>query len=252
MDILTLEHVTVNYQTAARELCAISDVSFSVAEGEFLTLIGPSGCGKSTLLSAIAGLTSIDGGSITINAPESAAAKVGYMLQSDCLFPWRTIGENVYLGLEIKGILTEENIEYANRLLKSYGLWEFRNSYPRELSGGMRQRAALIRTIAIRPSILLLDEALSALDYQTRLRVSEDLFRIIKTEGITAILVTHDISEAVSMSDRVVVLTRRPASVKNIYDIAFEGGRGSPLICREKKEFGIYFNQIWRDIDEHI
>ena len=256
MAILTLDQVAIHYQTATRELDAISNVSFSVNEGEFLTIIGPSGCGKSTLLSAIAGLTAIDNGCISINnegnTEGTAKTTVGYMLQQDCLFPWRTIKQNVYLGLEIKGMLTQENKDYADHLLQSYGLAEFKDSYPKELSGGMRQRVALIRTMAIKPSILLLDEALSALDYQTRLHVSEDLYHIIKSEGMTAILVTHDITEAISMSDRVVVLTKRPAMVKKIYTIDFKDGRGSPLICREKPEFGQYFNAIWRDIDAQL
>lgn len=177
---------------------------------------------------------------------------IGYMLQKDSLFPWRTIRRNVLLGAEIKGGGLRAAEEYADSLLKTYGLWEFRDCFPGQLSGGMRQRAALIRTLAVRPQLLLLDEAFSALDYQTRLAVADDIYSIIRREGKTAMMVTHDISEAVSLSDRVIVLTKRPAVIKSIYDIRFAAGRRSPLQCREEPEFRGYFNQIWRDIDVHV
>lgn len=172
------------------------------------------------------------------------------MLQKDNLLEWRTIYNNVLLGLEIQKNVTTENKEYVEELLKKYGLYEFKDKYPKQLSGGMRQRVALIRTLAIRPNILLLDEAFSALDYQTRLMVTEDIYKILKNEGITAVMVTHDISEAISMSDRVVVLTHRPATVKNIHDIDFEMENRTPLNCREKPKFSKYFNLMWKELEE--
>lgn len=193
-------------------------------------------------MSIIAGLESKTSGEIYI------AGKIGYMLQKDNLLEWRTIYNNVLLGLEIQKNITTKNKEYAEELLKKYGLYEFKDKYPTQLSGGMRQRVALIRTLAIRPNILLLDEAFSALDYQTRLMVTEDIYKILKNEKITALMVTHDISEAISMSDRVVVLTHRPATVKNIHDIDFEMENRTPLNCREKPKFSKYFNLMWKEL----
>ena len=247
-EIIGFSHLSLTYQTAEGETPALSDVSFSVREGEFVSLIGPSGCGKSTLLSLAAGLIEPTGG--CVSAP--ARREIGYMLQRDCLFDWLTIRKNVLLGPEIRRERTRGAAEYADRLLRTYGLWEFRDRYPPQLSGGMRQRAALIRTLAVRPSLLLLDEAFSALDYQTRLAVADDIAAIIRREGKTALMVTHDIGEAVSMSDRVIVLTHRPGTVKAIYPIRWALGRGSPLENREQEEFRGYFNRIWRDIDVHV
>ena len=173
------------------------------------------------------------------------------MLQKDNLLEWRTIYKNVLFGLEIQKALTEENKKYVIELLKKYGLYEFRNKYPTQLSGGMRQRVALIRTLAIRPNILLLDEAFSALDYQTRLMVTEDIYQILKNENITAIMVTHDISEAISMSDRVIVLSQRPATVKSIYDIKFDIENRTPLSCRESPKFSKYFNLMWKELEKY-
>ncbi|MBC8576346.1 ABC transporter ATP-binding protein [Yanshouia hominis] len=246
--MVQVSNLALTYQSAEGEIEAIRDLSFSVADGEFVSVIGPSGCGKSTLLSIIAGLLSPTAGEIRLAGDGS----IGYMLQKDSLFPWRTIRRNVLLGAEIKGGGLRAAEEYADSLLKTYGLWEFRDCFPGQLSGGMRQRAALIRTLAVRPQLLLLDEAFSALDYQTRLAVADDIYSIIRREGKTAMMVTHDISEAVSLSDRVIVLTKRPAVIKSIYDIRFAAGRKSPLQCREEPEFREYFNQIWRDIDVHV
>ena len=173
------------------------------------------------------------------------------MLQKDNLLEWRTIYKNVLLGLEIQKSNTEENKKYVLNLLKKYGLYEFKDKYPMQLSGGMRQRVALIRTLAIRPKILLLDEAFSALDAQTRLMVTEDIYKILKQENITALMVTHDISEAISMSDRVVVLSQRPATVKNIYTIDFEIPNRTPLNCRESPKFSDYFNTMWKELEEY-
>lgn len=246
--MVQVSNLALTYQSAEGEIEAIRDLSFSVADGEFVSVIWPSGCGKSTLLSIIAGLLSPTAGEIRLAGDGS----IGYMLQKDSLFPWRTIRRNVLLGAEIKGGGLRAAEKYADSLLKTYGLWEFRDCFPGQLSGGMRQRAALIRTLAVRPQLLLLDEAFSALDYQTRLAVADDIYSIIRREGKTAMMVTHDISEAVSLSDRVIVLTKRPAVIKSIYDIRFAAGRKSPLQCREEPEFRGYFNQIWRDIDVHV
>lgn len=172
------------------------------------------------------------------------------MLQKDNLLEWRTIYNNVLLGLEIQKNINKDNRKYVEELLKKYGLYEFKDKYPKQLSGGMRQRVALIRTLAIRPKILLLDEAFSALDYQTRLMVTEDIYKILKNEGITALMVTHDISEAISMSDRVIVLSHRPATVKRIYDIDFEMENRTPLSCRENPKFSQYFNSMWKALEE--
>ena len=241
--VLKVENINKTYQAKNGEIIALKNVSFDVKEGEFVSIIGPSGCGKSTLLSIIAKLEKETSGDIYINQ------KTGYMLQKDNLLEWRTIIRNTFLGLEIQKDKTKENKEYAISLLKKYGLYEFKDKYPNQLSGGMRQRAALIRTLAIKPKILLLDEAFSALDYQTRLMVTNDIYKILKEEKITVIIVTHDISEAISMSDRIVVLTHRPATVKNIYDIDFEIESRTPLNCRESPKFSKYFNMLWKELE---
>ena len=242
--ILEVKNISKTYQAENGEIEALRNISFDVKEGEYISIIGPSGCGKSTLLSIISGLESKTSGEIYING------KIGYMLQKDNLLEWRTIYKNVLLGLEIQKTDTLENRKYVEELLKKYGLYEFKDKYPTQLSGGMRQRVALIRTLAIRPSILLLDEAFSALDYQTRLMVTEDIYKILKNENITALMVTHDISEAISMSDRVIVLSHRPATVKKIYDIDFEIENRTPLNCREKPKFSKYFNLMWKELEE--
>ena len=247
--ILEIKDLGLIYQTKDKELEAIKNISFSVNSGEFIGIVGPSGCGKSTLLSLIAGLIKPSKGEIILS---EGAHSTGYMLQKDYLFPWRTIWENVLLGLEIKKAKTKENIEKVVRLLKTYGLYEFRNAYPDELSGGMRQRSALIRTLATDPDILLLDEAFSALDYQTRLAVADDIYSIIKKENKTVLMVTHDISECVSLADRVIVLSTRPAVIKSEYKIDFGNEVLTPLQKRDRPEFSQYFNKIWGDIDIHV
>lgn len=254
--IVELEGLGMSYQAPNGEINALENISLAVRRGEFISIVGPSGCGKSTLLSLISGLLTPTSGIITVNGKRvtGPAAEVGYMLQKDHLFDWRTIQQNVMLGLEIRRQLTPENQQYALQLLRTYGLYDFRHKYPDQLSGGMRQRAALIRTLATRPEILLLDEAFSALDYQTRLAVTEDIYSIIKQENKTAILVTHDIAESISMADRVVVLTRRPGTIKNIHDIQLTCSEScrTPLCSREAPEFRHYFNQIWKELDVHV
>lgn len=244
-EVLKLKKVSKRYQAKNGEVEALSNINFSVKEGEFVSIIGPSGCGKSTLLSIIAGLEPKTEGDIQIDG------NTGYMLQKDSLLEWRSIYDNVLFGLEIGHKRTKENEAYVIELLKKYGLYEFKDKYPTQLSGGMRQRAALIRTLAIKPNILLLDEAFSALDYQTRIMVTNDIFQILKNENITAVIVTHDISEAISMSDRVVVLTKRPATVKNIHHIEFEMDNRNPINCRESPKFSKYFDAIWKELDVH-
>lgn len=240
--IMEVKNICKTYQSQNGEIEALKNISFDICEGEYISIIGPSGCGKSTLLSIISGLENKTSGEIYIDG------KIGYMLQKDNLLEWRTIYKNVLLGLEIQKENTPENRAYVKELLKKYGLYEFKDKYPTQLSGGMRQRVALIRTLAIRPKILLLDEAFSALDYQTRLMVTEDVYKILKAENITALMVTHDISEAISMSDRVIVLSHRPATVRKIYTVDFEMENRTPLNCRENPKFSKYFNLMWKEL----
>lgn len=244
----------MKYHSLNGEITALERVDFTVKKGEFVCIVGPSGCGKSTLLSIIDGLLFPTSGQVLIEgAPVTGtSSKVGYMLQKDYLFEWRTIMENVLLGLEIRKALTPQSREYVKQLLKTYGLYDFKDKYPQQLSGGMRQRAALIRTLAIQPEILLLDEAFSALDYQTRLLVTEDIYGIIKQENKTALMVTHDIAESISMADRVIVLSQRPAVVKSIYDIHLTCEKRTPISSRNAAEFKLYFNQIWKELNAHV
>ena len=221
MNLLEIQDVTESYQAENGEIFALDRISFSMEKGEFLSIVGPSGCGKSTLLSIIAGLLPPSSGKILLDGREVSGVdpRIGYMLQKDNLLEWRTIWKNVLLGLELRRQVDEESLARAEGLLKSYGLWEFREKYPSQLSGGMRQRAALIRTLATSPKVLLLDEAFSALDYQTRLEVTDDVYRILRREKITTLMVTHDIPESISMGDRVLILTGRPARVKELLPI---------------------------------
>lgn len=251
--ILEVKNVSKKYQNKDNEILALENVNFQINQGEFTSIIGPSGCGKSTLLSIIAGLENKSSGEIYIenNKVDGISSEVGYMLQKDCLLEWRNILSNTLFGLEIKGKKSEENIEYAKNLLKKYHLYEFINKFPSELSGGMRQRVSLIRTLAVKPKLLLLDEAFSALDYQTRLMVTNDIYSILRKEGITALIVTHDISEAISMSDKILVLSKRPGSVKSIHKIDFGISQRTPLNCRENPKFSEYFNILWKELGAH-
>jgi len=251
MDMLCVKNAGFRYQAENGEVQAFRDITFSVPRGQFLSIVGPSGCGKSTLLSLIAGLLPRSNGTILIDGKETSGVSphIGYMLQRDNLLEWRTIWDNVVFGLEIRGTLFEQTIKRAEDLLHTYGLYEFRNKYPRQLSGGMRQRVALIRTLAAGPDILLLDEAFSALDFQTRLTVTDDVYRILKAEKVTMLMVTHDIPEAVAMGDAVLILSARPACVKEIYPIVFDEDR-SPLSCRSDARFSQYFSHIWKELRE--
>lgn len=248
--ILEVKDISKKYQNKEGEIIALQGINFKVNKGEFVSIIGPSGCGKSTLLSIIAGLEEKTTGEIYIEGEkvEGISPKIGYMLQRDCLLEWRNILSNTMFGLEVKGKKNKESREYVESLLKKYNLYEFKDKYPSELSGGMRQRVALIRTLAVKPKIMLLDEAFSALDYQTRIMVTNDIYSILRKEGITAIIVTHDISEAISMSDRVLVLSKRPGRIKDICKIDFETENRTPLTTRESQKFSKYFNTLWKEL----
>lgn len=251
MDTLCVRNASFKYQAKNGEVAAFSDITFSVPQGQFVSIVGPSGCGKSTLLSLIAGLLPKSSGEIYINGELSKGVSphIGYMLQRDNLLEWRTIWHNILLGLEIQGNLGEQTKEHAAKLLETYGLSDFRNKYPHQLSGGMRQRVALIRTLAANPNILLLDEAFSALDFQTRLSVTDDVYRILKAENVTTLMVTHDIPEAISMGDSVLILSKRPAHIKEILPIRFDDHR-TPLSCRSDPRFSEYFSHIWKELRE--
>lgn len=246
-NILRIDKLHKNYHSKDGMVVAIEDISLDIKEGEYVAIVGPSGCGKSTLLNIIGGIDTRSGGEIEM----SDNVKIGYMLQNDCLFPWLNIIDNCLLGLKIEGSFNKDNTKYVEELLDTYGLGEFKYKYPSSLSGGMRQRVALIRTLALKPDILLLDEPFSALDYQTRLAVSDDVYNIIKDTGKTVIMITHDIAEAISMADRVVVLTNRPAKVKKIYDIEMSD-KSNPINNRKCHEFSMYYDMIWKEIDYHV
>ncbi len=242
-EILRFDDVGLTYHTRRGETRAAEHLSFSVREGEFVAIIGPSGCGKTTLLSLAAGLLSPSEGKV-----ENAGVSFGYMLQKDELFAWRTVEKNLFLPLEIKKMDTAEARKRVRSLAEKYGLADFLQNYPAQLSGGMRQRAALIRTLATDPDVLLLDEPFSALDYQTRLNVCRDVAGIIRREGKTALLITHDISEAISLADRVLVLSARPAKVVAAHEMDF-GEENDPLIRREKKNFSGWFELLWKELN---
>ncbi len=247
MDILKVKNLKKNYHTKNNEILAVDNFSLNLKKGEFVAIVGPSGCGKSTILSILCGLDKPSSGTIQTDKN----LKFGYMLQGDNLFDWRTIYKNCLLGLELENKLTKENIEYVNKLLDTYGLKDFKKAYPNNLSGGMRQRVSLIRTLATKPDILFLDEPFSALDYQTRLAVSDDVYQIIKKEKKSAIMVTHDLSEAISMADRVIVMSPRPSKIKSIYEIKLTN-KSTPIQNRKAKEFANYYEKIWKDIDYHV
>ena len=236
-----------NYHTKDNEINAINNLSMEVYQNEIVAIVGPSGCGKSSLLGILANIEDKTSGNII----KKDDYKIGYMLQTDSLFPWLTVLENTLIGLETINEKTKENIDKTITLLKKYGLFEFKDSYPNNLSGGMKQRVALIRTLAINPNLILLDEPFSALDYQTRLALSNDMYNIIKNENKTAILITHDIGEAVSLADRVIVLTKRPCKVKSIYEIKLDN-KTNPIDNRKDSRFNYYYDLIWRDLDVHI
>lgn len=247
--IIEARNISLIYHSPKFETLAIDNINFDVFRGEFVSIVGPSGCGKTTILSIIAGLLKLSSGSIIVGGfpPSPKKQKSGYMFQKDNLLGWRSIEKNVLLGLEIQHKNTKENKAKALELLDKYGLKDFRKKRPDQLSGGMRQRVALIRTLALNPDILLLDEPFSALDYQTRLNVCDDVAKIIKQEKKTAVLVTHDLQEAISMSNRIIVLTSRPAKIKKIYTLNFDANL-TPFEKRQTKQAEILFNELWREI----
>lgn len=250
--LVRVDGVNMNYHTPAGETPALENISFSVMPGEFVAIVGPSGCGKSTILSLIAGLISPSSGEIYICGQPvggKTSPLVGYMLQHDHLFPWCSVWDNVLLGLKIQHSRTPQKEERLRSLLEQYGLADFIHSNPKHLSGGMRQRVALIRTLALEPELLLLDEPFSALDYQTRINVSDDIAGIIRKQGKTAILVTHDISEAISLADRVIILSRRPGSIKKMLDISLSSQSDRVIDKRQAPEFSKYFNEIWKELN---
>lgn len=249
-NLLELKNIELIYHSPKSETHAIKNLNFTVSNGEFISIVGPSGSGKTTLLSMIAGILKPTFGEIIISGEKvsSVTDQVGYMFQRDNLFEWINIWKNVTLGLKFKKRNTNENREYAKKLLKKYGLNDFINHYPSELSGGMRQRVALIRTLTLRPKLLLLDEPFSALDYQTRLSVQNDVHSIIKNENKTAILVTHDIGEAIALSNRIIILSSRPGSVKEIINLNFDPSL-TPFERRNNNQFNTYFKEIWDQLD---
>ena len=242
--LLEIRDLKKSYNTKEGEIEAIRDFNLNINEGEIISLVGPSGCGKSTVLSIISELDNNYEGSII----KKDDLKIAYMLQSDSLLPWLNIFENCILGLKIKKELNNENIDYVNELLKFYNLYEFKNNYPKSLSGGMKQRVALIRTLALKPDLLLLDEPFCALDEQSRLIISNDVYKIIKKEKKTVILVTHNIEEAILFSDKVIILSKRPAKIKNIIDIKTEKNENF-YEKRKDQNFYKYFDLIWKDLD---
>lgn len=251
MSKVELNKVYMNYHTLTGETPALSDISLKVETGEFISIVGPSGCGKSTLLNIVAGLIKPSEGQVMVDGENITgySTKLGYMFQRDHLFEWLSLWENIILGLKIQKKLNSDSKQKIETLLKNYNLWDFKSHRPSELSGGMRQRAALIRTLALDPEVLLLDEPFSALDFQTRLTVSDEIYKIIKREGKTVIMVTHDISEAISTSSRIIVLSRRPAKIKKIEEVNFSSEYDSPLKRREAPDFRFYFNNIWKELD---
>ncbi len=250
--LLSCQNLTLSFHEKGKETAVLDHISFDVSKGEFLAIVGPSGCGKSTILNLICGLLKPEQGQILFDGQplRDSHHHIGYMLQKDHLFEWRTIWKNILLGPQINHSLTPERMAYGERLLSDYGLSEFKHAKPSQLSGGMRQRAALIRTLIMEPSILLLDEPFSALDSQTRLRVSEDIGSIIRKESITAILVTHDISEAISLADRIIILSARPATITQNIPIELSCEPRTVMTSRSAPEFRNYFNMIWKELNQ--
>ena len=244
-----LDNVSLSYHEPLRETKAVEGLSLFVKRGEFLSVVGPSGCGKTSVLKLISGLCAPSRGSVTVlgGSPEKARGRIGYMLQRDELLEWRTIEKNALLGLEVKGLLNEDTRRRTRGMLSRYGLGDFMEHYPHELSGGMRQKAALVRTLAFEPELMLLDEPFSALDYQTRLTLEDEVRDIIKGCGCTAVLVTHDIAEAVAMSDRIAVFSKRPARVKREFCVELEG---SALERRGGEGFRRLFDAVWKELKD--
>lgn len=247
-NLLTVKDLSYAYHTLQGETNVLSNLNFTIQEGEFVAIVGPSGCGKSTLLSLICNLLCPDEGTITLQKGK----KIGYMLQKDHLLEWRTTQKNIELGPEITHHLSADIYLQIDTMLKNYGLVGFKTAKPGQLSGGMRQRAALIRTLILEPDLLLLDEPFSALDYQTRLSVADDIWQILRKEHKTALLITHDISEAISMADRILILSPRPATIRRELKIQLTcPSSRTPFLSRSAPEFKDYFNQVWKELNDH-
>lgn len=237
--IIEINNLSKSYYTLSGKITALKDINIDIKEGEFIAIVGSSGCGKSTLLNILADIDKQYNGKVI------KKGSIGYMLQNDALLPWLSVYENIMLPKKFKYNIDEE---YVLSMLEKYNLIDFKNKYPSSLSGGMKQRVAFIRTLATNPSILLLDEPFSALDYQTRLLLENDIYNLIKKEKKTSVIVTHDIAEAVALADRVIVLSKRPGTIKNIYDIKLNN-KSNPLNNRQDEKFNYYFNLIWKDLD---
>lgn len=251
MRFLTVQNVNHTYFTAKQATKALENISFQMEEGEFVSLLGPSGCGKTTLLSILAGLLQPTAGIVQIDGklPGSRQSSIGYMLQQDYLFPWKTIEENIMIGLKLEKQLNPESRKHALGLLQTIGLAGTEKHYPRQLSGGMRQRAALVRTLAVDPKILLLDEPFSALDFQTKLKLEDLVFDTLKQFHKTAVLVTHDIGEAIAMSDRILLLASKPGRLHKIFDVPEELRRLRPFEARSRQTYSELFNDIWKELE---
>lgn len=245
---LSVKNIKKDFISQKEVIHAIDNISFDVKDGDIIGIVGTSGCGKSTLLNIIAGLDTQTEGACEFS---SKNPRISYMLQSDALLPWKTVLENACLGLELLKIKDEESINYTKALLEKYGLKEFMNKKSSSLSGGMKQRVALIRSLAIKPDILLLDEPFSALDYYTRITIAEDVHKIIKDLNITTIMITHDIAEALSISDKVIVLSSRPSKVKTIYEVNLPYS-DSVIEKRALPKFNELYEKVWRDLDVQI
>ena len=248
-NILEITDLSLSYHSKQSETKALENVNFNILDNDFVSIVGPSGCGKTTILSLIAGLLVPSSGEIILDGKKVTGVntEIGYMFQKDNLFDWLTVEKNVLFALKLQKKDNPENVRFVYNLVEKYGLKEFLNHYPSELSGGMRQRVSLIRTLATRPKLLLLDEPFSALDYQTRLDIQNIVYKIILDEQKTAILVTHDISEAIAMSNKIIILSKRPASVKQIIDINFDANL-TPFQKRNDPQFSKYFNLIWEEL----
>lgn len=248
-NLLEICDLNLSYHTKQSETVALKDLSFSVKETELVSIVGPSGCGKTTILSIVAGLLSPSSGTVILDDKnvDGISQDIGYMFQKDNLFNWLTVENNVFFGLKLQKRLTDENKKFVYSLVEKYGLSDFLHHYPTQLSGGMRQRVSLIRTLALNPKLLLLDEPFSALDYQTRLNIQDIVFNIMKAEHKTALMVTHDIGEAIAMSDKLIILSKRPANVKKVINLDFPENL-SPFERRNDPQFNVYFNEIWEEL----
>ena len=248
-NLLEICDLNLSYHTKQSETVALKDLSFSVKETELVSIVGPSGCGKTTILSIVAGLLSPSSGTVILDDKnvDGISQDIGYMFQKDNLFNWLTVENNVFFGLKLQKRLTDENKKFVYSLVEKYGLSDFLHHYPTQLSGGMRQRVSLIRTLALNPKLLLLDEPFSALDYQTRLNIQDIVFNIMKAEHKTALMVTHDIGEAIAMSDKIIILSKRPANVKKVINLDFPENL-SPFERRNDPQFNVYFNEIWEEL----